>query len=109
MLTRCACTVFPIFSPHNHEYKPYLQIQFTIFGLIAQTATDSLVNTFSDKAWKTSPMYVGLCFSKDHKNWETISGLIAAHILSDVLLGLVFGMVGGVYSQNTIVETDLAG
>jgi len=97
--------VFPIFSPHNREYNPSLQIQFTLFGLIAQTVTYSLVNIAFDNIWKISPMYVGSCFSKENKNWETISSLAAAHILSDVLLGLVFGMVGGVYSQNTHVRS----
>jgi hypothetical protein len=52
-------------------------------------------------------MYVGACYVRQHDSFNVITGLSAAHILSDVLLGLVFGLVGGVYCADTTVHTGI--
>jgi hypothetical protein len=61
-------------------------------------------NILCKRAYDITPFYVGSALLKQYPNTRRRVLYVAAHIISDVYLGMVFAMEGGIYSASPIED-----
>ena len=73
------------------------QLLFVFIAWILDYINYTLTNVLCTRAYDISPIYVGTACLKQYQRTRRALSFIAAHIISDVYLGMVFAMEGGIY------------
>ena len=73
------------------------QLLFVLIAKLLDYANFTLTNMLCQSKYEITPTYVGNCHLKQYPRVRRSLCMIAAHIISDVYLGMVFAMRGGIY------------
>jgi len=88
------------------EFDLQQQLLFVLIAWILDFINYTLTNMMCTRAYDITPFYVGTACLKQYPRTRRALFFIAAHIISDVYLGMVFAMEGGIYFAD---ELDAAG
>ena len=73
------------------------QLLFVLIAKLLDYANFTLTNMLCQSKYEITPTYVGNCHLKQYPRVRRSLFVLAAHIVSDVYLGMVFAMEGGIY------------
>ena len=65
----------------------------------------TLTNLLCKRAYDITPIYVGNACLKQYPRTRRALLFVAAHIISDVYLGMCFAMEGGIYDSDEVIAT----
>lgn len=73
------------------------QLLFVAISWGLDTLNFTVTNVLCKRAYDITPIYCGTALLKQYPNTRRRLLYVAAHIISDVYLGMVFAMEGGIY------------
>ena len=86
--------VFPAFVPEaGFDWRQ--QLVFVLVAMALDWLSFAFINVVANRLWQQTPTYVGWCLEIQNVAFRRAKIFVAAHVVSDVYLGMLFVMQSG--------------